>query len=169
MLSRVECEFIPLMTSLSYACRPKARDVWHHPFFWSSEIRLSFLRDTSDRVELEDRENESKLLNALESKAMVAFNGKWDEKLETAFIDNVGRYRRYKFNSVRDLLRVIRNKLNHYRELPQEIKEILGPVPEGFDSYFSSRFPKLLIEVYRVMYEYCKEEEFFCKYIEKAV
>ncbi|KAF3446915.1 hypothetical protein FNV43_RR12095 [Rhamnella rubrinervis] len=146
--------------------RPKARDVWHHPFFWSSEIRLSFLRDASDRVELEDRENESELLNALESKAMVAFNGKWDEKLETAFIDNIGRYRRYKFNSVRDLLRVIRNKLNHYRELPQEIKEILGPVPEGFDRYFTRRFPKLLIEVYRVMHEYCKEEEFFCKYIE---
>ncbi|XP_048331712.1 serine/threonine-protein kinase/endoribonuclease IRE1b isoform X2 [Ziziphus jujuba] len=146
--------------------RPKARDVWHHPFFWSSEIRLSFLREASDRVELEDRENGSKLLNALESTATVAFNGKWDEKLESAFIDNIGSYRRYKFNSVRDLLRVIRNKLNHYRELPQEIKEILGPVPGGFDSYFSSRFPKLLIEVYRVMYDYCKEEEFFRKYIE---
>lgn len=129
-------------------------------------MRLSFLRDTSDRVELEDRENESKLLDALESTAMTAFNGKWDEKLETAFIDNIGRYRRYKFNSVRDLLRVIRNKLNHYRELPQEIKEILGPIPEGFDRYFSGRFPKLLIEVYIVMLDYCKEEEFFRKYAE---
>lgn len=118
---------------------------------------------------MEDRESESKLLNALESTAIVAFNGKWDEKLDMAFIDNIGRYRRYKFSSARDLLRVIRNKLNHYRELPQEIKEILGPVPVGFDSYFSSRFPKLLIEVYRVMYDFCKEEEFFGKYIESSL
>ncbi|XP_068305761.1 serine/threonine-protein kinase/endoribonuclease IRE1b-like [Pyrus communis] len=145
--------------------RPTSMDVLHHPFFWSSETRLSFIRDASDRVELEDRENESELLNSLESTAAVALNGKWDEKMESAFINNIGRYRRYKFDSVRDLLRVIRNKLNHYRELPEEVKEILGPVPEGFDGYFSSRFPKLLIEVYKVLYRYCKEEEFFCKYI----
>ena len=154
------------MISGSYKiCRPKAMDVLHHPFFWSSEMRLSFLRDASDRVELEDRENESQLLNALESTAVIALNGKWDEKLETAFINNIGRYRRYKYDSVRDLLRVIRNKLNHYRELPHEIQELLGPVPEGFDGYFSSRFPRLLIEVYKVMHSHCKEEEFFFKYI----
>ncbi|PON33104.1 Serine/threonine protein kinase [Parasponia andersonii] len=145
--------------------RPRAMDVLHHPFFWSSEMRLSFLRDTSDRVELEDRESDSQLLNVLESTATVALNGKWDEKLETAFLNNIGRYRRYKYDSIRDLLRVIRNKLNHYRELPQEIQELLGPVPEGFDSYFSSRFPRLLIEVYKVMHKHCKEEEFFLKYV----
>ncbi|XP_021284573.1 serine/threonine-protein kinase/endoribonuclease IRE1b-like isoform X2 [Herrania umbratica] len=145
--------------------RPKAQDVLHHPLFWSSEVRLSFLREASDRVELEDRENESALLNALESTATVALGGKWDEKMETAFLNNIGRYRRYKFDSVRDLLRVIRNKFNHYRELPQEIQELLGPIPEGFDSYFYSRFPKLLIEVYKVLYKYCKEEKFFQKYI----
>ncbi|KAJ6736551.1 SERINE/THREONINE-PROTEIN KINASE/ENDORIBONUCLEASE IRE1B [Salix viminalis] len=71
--------------------------------------------------------------------------------MEAAFINNIGRYRRYKFDSIRDLLRVIRNKSHHYRELPQEIKELLGSHPEGFESYFSRRFPKLLIEVYRVI------------------
>lgn len=85
-------------------------------------MRLSFLRDTSDRVELEDREIGSDLLRELESVAPVALGGKWDEKMELAFIANIGRYRRYKFNSVRDLLRVMRNKLNHFRELPQEIQ-----------------------------------------------
>lgn len=140
-------------------------DVLHHPFFWSPEIRLSFLRDASDRVELEDRENDPQLLNALESIAVVALNGKWDEKLEAAFINNIGRYRRYKYDSVRDLLRVIRNKLNHYRELPREIQELLGPVPDGFDRYFSNRFPRLLIEVHKVMLLHCGKEEFFLKYI----
>ncbi|PPR91721.1 hypothetical protein GOBAR_AA28959 [Gossypium barbadense] len=128
---------------------PKAQDVLHHPLFWSSEMRLSFLREASDRVQLEDRKSESEVLNELESIAAVALDGKWDEKLEPAFLNNIGHYRRYKFDSVRDLLRVIRNKQNHYREIPQDILELLGPLPEGFDGYFSSRFPKLLIEVYK--------------------
>ncbi|KAK4348931.1 hypothetical protein RND71_031686 [Anisodus tanguticus] len=47
--------------------RPRAVEILHHPFSWNSEMRLSFLRDASDRVELEDREDGSKLLEALES------------------------------------------------------------------------------------------------------
>ncbi|XAR61521.1 Non-specific serine/threonine protein kinase [Bertholletia excelsa] len=144
--------------------RPKAVDVLAHPLFWDAEMRLSFLRDASDRVELENREGESELFKALESVAPVALGGKWDEKMESAFINDIGHYRRYKFDSVRDLLRVIRNKLNHYRELSQEIREMLGPIPEGFDRYFSSRFPWLLMEVYKVLHHYCGEEEFMRKY-----
>lgn len=102
--------------------RPKAAEVLYHPLFWDSELRLSFLRDASDRVELEDREFNSHLLKALEGIAPTALGGKWDEKLEPAFLANIGHYRRYKFDSVRDLLRVVRNKLNHYRELPGEIQ-----------------------------------------------
>ncbi|URE32848.1 ribonuclease 2-5A family protein, partial [Musa troglodytarum] len=133
-------------------CQLLQLEVLHQPLFWSSETRLSFLRDVSDRVELEDRGNESDILKALENIAPLAFGGKWDEKLDAAFIADMGRYRKYRFNCVRDLLRVIRNKLNHYRELPKELQETLGPVPEGFDMYFTSRFPKLLIEVYKVVY-----------------
>ncbi|KAL8523998.1 hypothetical protein ACS0TY_013817 [Phlomoides rotata] len=145
--------------------RPKAIQVMNHPFFWSSETRLSFLRDVSDRVELEDRENASELLDALENQGKLALGGgKWDEKMENAFINDIGRYRRYKYDSVRDLLRVVRNKLNHYRELSKEIQLILGSVPEGFDSYFSTRFPKLLIVVYHVILSHCSEEEIFHKY-----
>ncbi|XP_054823233.1 serine/threonine-protein kinase/endoribonuclease IRE1a isoform X2 [Prosopis cineraria] len=148
--------------------RPKAVEVLHHPFFWDSEMRLSFLRDASDRVELEDRETNSDLLKALEGSAPAALNGNWDEKMEPTFIANIGRYRRYKYDSVRDLLRVMRNKLNHYRELPQEIQELVGPIPEGFNDYFASRFPRLLIEVYKVMCKYCKAEECFQRYFKNV-
>lgn len=96
--------------------------MFNHPLFWDSEMRLSFLRDASDRVELEDREADSDLLKALESIAPLALGTKWDEKMEPAFLNNIGKYRRYKFDSVRDLLRVMRNKLNHYRELPLKIQ-----------------------------------------------
>lgn len=147
--------------------RPKAAKVLIHPLFWSAETRLSFLLDSSDRVELEDRdENGSLLLKAIESTAPLTLAGRWDEKLEPTFLDNIWHYRRYKFDSVRDLLRVIRNKRNHYRELPAEVQEILGPVPDGYEGYFRSRFPKLLIEVYKVMSIYCREDDEIKKYFE---
>jgi len=38
---------------------------------------------------------------------------------------------RYNYNSLRDLLRAIRNKKNHFREMPLEVQELLGSVPEG--------------------------------------
>ncbi|KAL3627049.1 hypothetical protein CASFOL_028412 [Castilleja foliolosa] len=100
--------------------RPRALEVLCHPLFWNAEMRLSFLRDTSDRVELEDRETDSDLLKSLESIAPVAVGAKWNEKMDPSLLNNIGRYRRYKYDSVRDLLRVVRNKLNHYRELPAE-------------------------------------------------
>lgn len=43
-------------------------------------------------------------------------------------------------------------------------QEILGPVPEGYENYFAARFPRLLIEVYKVLYQHCKEERMFRRY-----
>lgn len=117
--------------------RPKASEVLYHPLFWSAELRLSFLRDTSDRIELEDRETDSPLLKALESTAPLALGTKWDEKMEPAFLNNIGCYRRYKYDSVRHLLRVMRNKLNHYRELPTEIQVLIKSM-RPFDRVFAS-------------------------------
>ncbi|MQM05370.1 hypothetical protein Taro_038174 [Colocasia esculenta] len=144
--------------------RPKALEMSQHPLFWSSEMRLSFLRDASDKVELEDRESDSEFVKALESIGSVAFGGKWGDRLDGPLITDIGRYRKYRFDCTRDLLRVIRNKMNHYGELPMELQELLGSAPDGFDNYFKARFPKLLIEVYKVMYIYCREDPSFRRY-----
>ena len=42
----------------------------------------------------------------------------WDARLEPELLLNLGRFRRYNSASARDLLRVIRNKASHFRELP---------------------------------------------------
>uniref|UniRef100_A0A0D9WYP0 non-specific serine/threonine protein kinase n=1 Tax=Leersia perrieri TaxID=77586 RepID=A0A0D9WYP0_9ORYZ len=141
--------------------RPPAVYVMNHPFFWSPELSLSFLRDTSDRIE---KTSETDLINALEGVSAEAFGKNWGEKLDVALLADMGRYRKYSFDSTRDLLRLIRNKSGHYREFSDDLKELLGSLPEGFVRYFSRRFPKLLIEVYNIMYEKCKDEEAFGKY-----
>lgn len=47
-------------------------------------------------------------------------------------------------------------------------QELVGPVPEGFNDYFSSRFPRLLIEVHKVICKHCKEEECFQRYFKNV-
>jgi serine/threonine-protein kinase/endoribonuclease IRE1 len=56
----------------------------------------------------------------------------------------VNFYRKYDFESIRDLIRMIRNKLNHFHEIPKEVKAHIGKTPEGFIEYCFSIFPKLL-------------------------
>ncbi|KAI6681125.1 hypothetical protein NL676_035006 [Syzygium grande] len=135
--------------SLDPNLRPKASEVLHHPFFWNSEMRLSFLD----------------LLKALENTAQLVFDGNWDDKIEPEVMADLRKRRKYDCSRVRDLLRAVRNKCSHYTEAPKEIKEILGSFPDGLDAYFARRFPRLLIESYRVVSRICKEEECFQKYL----
>lgn len=73
------------------------------------------------------------LLNALEHAAYAALGGRnWSDKLDEELLQNLGKYRKYNPTSLRDLLRVIRNKHNHFRELPEELQQRMGPIPEGF-------------------------------------
>ncbi|CAN6463978.1 unnamed protein product [Victoria cruziana] len=146
--------------------RPLAHKVLLHPLFWSSEMRLSFLRDSSDRIELEDKEKQSDLLEAIECIGPEVFGDNWEIKFDPVFLGNIGNHRRYNANSTRHLLRLIRNKWNHYIEFPKQVQDYLGDMPDGFDDYLTKRFPKLLIDVYKVIYNYCREENYFVKYFE---
>ncbi|MCO5547528.1 hypothetical protein L7F22_000978 [Adiantum nelumboides] len=144
--------------------RPHIGIVRVHPLFWSSEKRLKFLCDASDCVEVEDKESNSPILKDLEAASLSAVGRSWADKLDEVFLSNIGKYRKYNHNNVRDLLRVIRNKSSHFRELPQEVQQIFGSYPEGFEYYFREKFPRLLIEVFTIMYRHCKNEEGFRKY-----
>ena len=73
------------------------------------------------------------------------------------------KYRKYRSDSVRDLLRAMRNKRHHYRELPEELRATLGDIPDGYMDYFSSRFPRLLLHTYMIMRE-CGRETVFQPY-----
>jgi serine/threonine-protein kinase/endoribonuclease IRE1 len=84
------------------------------------------------RVEFEDREPDQTLLSALEGYASVSFGSNWGAVVAPELVANLGKFRRYDFKSLRDLLRVVRNKRNHFREMPQELQQMLGPLPGGF-------------------------------------
>ncbi|KAF8011203.1 hypothetical protein BT93_J1730 [Corymbia citriodora subsp. variegata] len=139
--------------------RPKALEVLHHPLFWNSKTRLSFLRDVSDWVELKARGTNPDFKEKLESIAWQVFDEKWNEKIDPKVIKHMRGFRAYKFKRVRDLLRFVRNTFSHAIGLPRKIQEIVGSSPEDLDNYFAKRFPRLLIETYRLVSMCCKDEE----------
>ena len=63
----------------------------------------------------------------------------WDERLDRGLIDDVSKWRRYDVASVRDCLRVLRNKRHHWHELPNHVQQLLLPFPSGLDLYFEQR------------------------------
>lgn len=85
------------------------------------------------RVEFEDREPDQSLLTGLEAARAAAIGASnWGASMDAELVANLGKYRRYDYTSLRDLLRVVRNKKNHFREMPEPLQRLMGPVPDGY-------------------------------------
>ncbi|CAN0439544.1 unnamed protein product, partial [Ectocarpus sp. 12 AP-2014] len=123
-------DLVSLMTAREPDLRPSAGEVCKHPFFWNEEKRLSFLLEFSDR--LEQDAVQSPLLVMVEAGAHSVVGRSWDVRLDAELTEDAGRYRKYDFSSVRDLLRVVRNKRHHFHELPERVQAMMSPLPGGF-------------------------------------
>lgn len=134
-------------------CRPSARQVLQHPFFWSPERRLAFLCDVSDYWEREPRDPPSLALETLESYAGDVLGPRQDFmlSLDRKFVESLGKQRKYLGHKLLDLLRALRNKRNHYDDLPHDVQLRVGPLPDGYLRYWSTRFPKLLMACYNAV------------------
>ncbi|MGH0117024.1 UNVERIFIED_CONTAM: hypothetical protein FKN15_024969 [Acipenser sinensis] len=129
--------------------RPSTSCVLKHPFFWSREKQLQFFQDVSDRIEKEPAEG--LIVNRLESGARTVVRTNWRMHISIPLQTDLRKFRTYKGNSVRDLLRAMRNKKHHYHELPLDVQATLGEVPDQFVQYFTSRFPRLLLHTHSAM------------------
>ncbi|XP_069037129.1 serine/threonine-protein kinase/endoribonuclease IRE1 isoform X2 [Lepisosteus oculatus] len=145
--------------------RPSTACVLKHPFFWSREKQLQFFQDVSDRIEKEPAD--SPIVVRLESGGRPVVRTNWRMHISVPLQTDLRKFRTYKGHSVRDLLRAMRNKKHHYHELPGEVQETLGEVPEGFVLYFTSRFPRLLLHTHAAL-QVCSHERLFHPYYPPA-
>ncbi|XP_049635003.1 serine/threonine-protein kinase/endoribonuclease IRE1 [Suncus etruscus] len=157
----VALELIEKMIAMDPQKRPSAKHVLKHPFFWSLEKQLQFFQDVSDRIEKESLDGA--IVKQLERGGRAVVRLDWRENITVPLQTDLRKFRTYKGGSVRDLLRAMRNKKHHYRELPAEVQETLGSLPDDFVRYFTSRFPHLLTHTYRAM-ELCNHERPFQPY-----
>ncbi|XP_016907099.1 serine/threonine-protein kinase/endoribonuclease IRE1 isoform X4 [Apis cerana] len=135
--------------------RPPVMAVHDHPIFWEPAKILGFFQDVSDRVEKE--ETSSPALVALEFECNRVVQGDWRLLIDVEVATDLRKYRSYRGESVRDLLRALRNKKHHYRELSQQAQESLGYIPDKFTEYWLSRFPSLLSHVWCAMQTFRNE------------
>lgn len=165
LLSNVSAHtLIEKMLSTDPLERPPARAILKHPIFWAKEKVLAFFQDVSDRVEKDS--TESAVLQSLERAAHDVVRGSWRTHLEDVVMEDLRRHRTYQGRSVRDLLRALRNKKNHYREVSEEVRRVMGRNPEEYCDYWTSRFPKLLMHSWYAMH--CvKNEHIFSRYYDK--
>ncbi|XP_033940789.1 serine/threonine-protein kinase/endoribonuclease IRE1 [Pseudochaenichthys georgianus] len=154
-------DLIERMICAEAGSRPSTACVLKHPFFWSPEKQLLFFQDVSDRIEKEPAD--SPIVVRLETAGRAVVRTNWRMHISVPLQTDLRRFRTYKGNSVRDLLRAMRNKKHHYHELPPEVQETLGELPEGFISYFTSRFPRLLMHTHAALH-ICSHERLFHPY-----
>uniref|UniRef100_A0A8D3DCB2 Serine/threonine-protein kinase/endoribonuclease IRE1 n=1 Tax=Scophthalmus maximus TaxID=52904 RepID=A0A8D3DCB2_SCOMX len=154
-------DLVEQMISPVAETRPSTACVLKHPFFWSSEKQLLFFQDVSDRIEKEPAD--SPIVVRLENAGRAVVRTNWRMHISVPLQTDLRRFRTYKGNSVRDLLRAMRNKKHHYHELPPEVQGTLGELPEGFVSYFTSRFPRLLMHTHAAL-SICGHERLFHPY-----
>lgn len=146
-------DLIASMLSHDPRFRPDASAVLQHPFFWTAEERLDFLCHVSDQFEFEPRDPPSWQLECLESYAERILEGPETQPCRGDFLrllprdfkDTLGRQRKYNGGKVLDLLRALRNKKNHYEDMPPHIQRMVGGLPEGYLGFWTRRFPMLLM------------------------
>ena len=143
-LSLIQC-----MISHNPEERPSIETVLLHPIFWSRFKQLQFLQDVSDRIEQEA--DKSDVMIGLETGKWDVIRGDWKRCLPDEIQAELNRHRWYPSNSVASLLRAIRNKKHHYRELSEDVQSILGAVPDQFMQYFDQKYPRLLCHCYIAM------------------
>jgi len=145
---------ITVMTRQQPEMRPKLECILTYPFFWDNAKILEFFVAISNRLELRDSAA-SQANNFFQENADSVTQGNWlnalDEEVRAALPHrNRMNYSGY---SIEHLIRALRNKKNHYDDMPMMAKSVLGPLPDGYIHYWTGKFPKLLIYVYTKFYK----------------
>lgn len=175
-------QLITSMLSARPEDRPTAQQVLNHPYFWTPEQRLQFLCDCSDHFEREVRgtwednyAGDSPDLCRLESRAREVIDAHSDRpdflsKLDVFFVQTLGKQRKYTGSRLLDLLRALRNKKNHYEDMPEDVKKRVGPLDEGYLNYWCIRFPRLLMACHEVIQEAgLRKSARFKKYFDESL
>ncbi|XP_036387862.1 serine/threonine-protein kinase/endoribonuclease IRE1-like [Megalops cyprinoides] len=131
------------MLSFEPKSRPTAETVLHHPLFWDSWQQLDFMQEISDLLEYG-----KDTVTHLEENSADVVKGDWTKHITDGLMEDLQRRRRYDGCKVQHLLRAIRNCKHHYSD---KRKEEMGSIPEGLVSYFTTRFPTLLLHTYEAM------------------
>ncbi|XP_067257448.1 probable serine/threonine-protein kinase irlE isoform X2 [Chanodichthys erythropterus] len=120
--------------------RPTVEQTLAHPFFWTDERRLEYLKKMGNQKEAEScRDVDEELLRAIEKYTEGKSFSEWKTKLPSDLVQKLdGKKKGYPENTL-GLLRFIRNLHEHYPDDAESIN-LMDSFPDLFGSVF--RFAK---------------------------
>ncbi|XP_051571123.1 uncharacterized protein LOC127450796 [Myxocyprinus asiaticus] len=120
--------------------RPTVEQTLAHPFFWTDDRRLEYLKKLGNQTEAENCRNaDEDLLHAIEKYTEGKTFSEWKTKLPSEFVQKLdGKKKAYPENTL-GLLRFVRNLHEHYPEDAEYIN-LMKIFPDLFGSVF--RFAK---------------------------
>ncbi|CAH1796528.1 unnamed protein product [Owenia fusiformis] len=126
--------------------RPRVSVTLRHPYFWAEDKRLRFLLQVGQDLAHSNAPEQIKgLLNSQSFRIMKA---SWCGLVHKELLDLMRDVDSYSYNaSVVDLLRFIHSCCKYYQAMNGELQELLRDRYQ----YFTARFPRLLVSVYRVI------------------
>ena len=120
--------------------------------------------DTSDYIEKCDKSHELRVTLEMASSKIIGTD--WSLFVDAALLSDAGKHRKYNFSSLRDYLRLLRNKWNHYGELPVHLQQKLSQFDnnnnvniksaEKFLYYFTQFTPELVMYCYKLIASHIK-------------
>ena len=142
-----ELNLIQKMISTKPDKRPSTSAVLNHVTFWPKKRILEFFRKTSDFSMKED----PNLLAAIEKGSIKVISSDWISSMDQIIENKIKSNKKCKYDGtkVKFLLRAIRNYANHYNEITKDEQVALGSLDDEFVTYWLTRFPNLLLHIFK--------------------
>ncbi|XP_062849627.1 uncharacterized protein LOC134311908 [Trichomycterus rosablanca] len=116
--------------------RPKVEDTLVHPFFWTDEKKVEYLRKLGNATEVENCRNaDSELLQAVEDITVGKTFSDWKAKLPSELVQKLDGKKKAYPNNLLGLLRFIRNLHEHYSDDAEKIN-LMTLFPDLFRTVF---------------------------------
>ncbi|XP_034712448.1 serine/threonine-protein kinase/endoribonuclease IRE1a [Etheostoma cragini] len=112
--------------------RPKVEECLSHPFFWTSERRLAYLKKTGNRDEVANcRKADKKLVCSLEQCAGDGAFKQWKTKFPPELVQKMDAKNKAYPDNTLGLLRFIRNLHEHYAKDAAQV-DVMTLFPDLF-------------------------------------
>ncbi|XP_033465761.2 uncharacterized protein LOC117246126 [Epinephelus lanceolatus] len=125
-------DLIEWMINKEPKSRPKVEECLSHPFFWTNDRKVEYLRKVGNRKEAEDCRNaDQELISSLEKCAEDGSFKQWKDKFPPQLVQKLdGKKKPYPANTL-GLLRFIRNLHEHYEEDAAQV-DVMKMFPDLF-------------------------------------
>ena len=132
---------------------PNPEEALQHPLFWSMQEKTKLYYLVNDELSSAS----PSLIQEFENHRIEVIQcPSWLLTLPKPLINDLKSRGDYAGDSLRDLVRMIRNKIEHSSETPKKLVEFMGATKEEVFQYFDNKFPNLFLYSYYFYQKYHK-------------